>query len=102
MQGILLQLSCFRQQQTAACSAHSTMIQVADCRKAKGLQILSGTADRGTAGKRLGEKYWRTCAEVAVHHTARVQERQALSNLQSRLQDGVQARAGLGRRHHPE
>ena len=101
MQGILLQLSRFIQQQTAACSAHGTMKR---CTSQKGswLANLSGTADRGTAGRALRHKYERTCAEVAVHHTAGVQERQPLGNLQSRLQDGVQAGARLGRRRHSE
>ena len=56
----------------------------------------------GVAGIALRQNSVHTCAEVAVHHAAGVQERQPLGNLQSRLQDGVQAGASLGRGRRPE
>ena len=44
----------------------------------------------------------RTAAEVAVHHAARVQERQPLGELQRSPQDCVHARCGLGVGGRPE
>ena len=56
----------------------------------------------GRAGIALRQQSGHTCTEVAVHHTAGVQEGQSLGNVQRRLQDGTQAGACLGRWRHPE